>query len=182
MTHPDMKRYFMSPAEAVLLVLAAAAAGQGGETCVLDMGEPVKIVDLARDMIRLSGREPDVDIPIVYIGLRPGEKLFEEILGAEEGTEPTEHAKIFRARNSRMREEEQIVEAVDRLIALCGEGCRREDIIGVLKEIVPTFSANGNEPTAPCRLDKGRAKEEGAVGELEPPLIPRTGRSRSTPS
>lgn len=181
-THPDMKRYFMAPAEAVLLVLAAAAAGQGGGTFVLDMGEPVKIVDLARDMIRLSGHAPDVDIPIVYIGLRPGEKLFEELLGAEEGSDPTEHAKIFRARNSRMREEEQIVEAVDRLIALCAEGCRREDIIGVLKEIVPTFNANGDGPTAPCRLDKGRAKEEGAEGEREPPLIPRTGRSRSSPS
>ncbi|MGB2964899.1 MAG: nucleoside-diphosphate sugar epimerase/dehydratase, partial [Anaerolineales bacterium] len=103
-THPEMKRYFMATSEAVLLVLEAAAAGEGGETYVLDMGEPIKIVDLAMDMIRLSGYEPDVDIPIVYSGLRPGEKLFEELLGAEEGSEPTEHAKIYKVRNSDRRD------------------------------------------------------------------------------
>ena len=66
------------------------------------MGEPIKILDLAREMIRLSGHEPDVDIPIVFSGLRPGEKLFEELLGAEEGSEPTEHVRIFKARNPKV--------------------------------------------------------------------------------
>ena len=106
-THPDMKRYFMATSEAVLLVLEAAAVGEGGEVYILDMGEPIKILDLAREMIRLSGHEPDVDIPIVFSGLRPGEKLFEELLGAEEGSEPTEHARIFKARNPRVGADEE---------------------------------------------------------------------------
>lgn len=138
-THPEMKRYFMMTAEAVLIVLEAAAAGQGGEAYALDMGEPVKIVDLAREMIKLSGHEPDVDIPIVFTGLRAGEKLFEELLGAEEGTEPTAHAKVYKARNSRSRDEHELIAQIDRLIDLCSGSCRREEIIGCLKEIVPTF-------------------------------------------
>jgi len=81
-TCEEMQRYFMSNSEAVLLVLEAAAVGKGGEVFVLDMGEPIKIVDLAREMIRLSGYEPDVDIPIVFSGVRAGEKLFEEIFVA----------------------------------------------------------------------------------------------------
>jgi FlaA1/EpsC-like NDP-sugar epimerase len=139
-THPEMKRYFMACSEAVLLVLEAAAVGEGGEAYVLDMGEPVKIVDLAREMIRLSGHEPDVDIPIVYSGLRPGEKLFEELLGAEEGSEPTEHAKIFKVRDSRMRDEGELLAKIDRLIGLCQGNNSREEFIRCLKEIVPTYS------------------------------------------
>lgn len=97
-THPEMIRYFMTIPEAVQLVIQAASMGQGGEVFVLDMGDPVKIVDLARDLIRLSGFEPDVDIRIVFTGVRPGEKLFEELLTAEEGTEATRHERIFVAR------------------------------------------------------------------------------------
>lgn len=99
-THEDMQRYFMSTSEACLLVMEAAALGDGGEVFVLDMGEPVKIVDLAREMIRLSGFEPDKDIPIVFTGVRPGEKMFENILTAEEGTVATKSKKIFQARLS----------------------------------------------------------------------------------
>ena len=95
MTHPDVVRYFMTIPEAAQLVLQAAAMGKGGELFVLDMGEPVKIADLARDMIRLSGLEPDVDIEIKYIGLRPGEKLYEELITAGEGIVPTPHEKIM---------------------------------------------------------------------------------------
>ncbi|MDW7760040.1 MAG: nucleoside-diphosphate sugar epimerase/dehydratase [Acidobacteriota bacterium] len=142
-THPEMKRYFMAISEAVLLVLAAAAAGEGGETYVLDMGEPVKIVDLARDMIRLSRFEPDVEIPIVYTGLRPGEKLFEELLGAEEGSEPTDHPKIFRARSSRKSDGKKLLEKVERLIDMCRGSCRKEDVQALLRDIVPTYVANG---------------------------------------
>jgi len=141
-THPEMKRYFMVTSEAVLIVLEAAATGQGGEAYVLDMGEPVKIVDLAREMIKLSGHEPDVDIAIVYTGLRPGEKLFEEILGAEEGSEATKHAKIFRIRDSQPRDEKALWVAVDKLNELCAASCRREQIINHLREIVPTYKPN----------------------------------------
>src|SRR6185436_9848749 len=84
-THPDMKRYFMLISEACLLVMQAGAMGEGGEVFVLDMGKPVNILDLAREMIKLSGFVPDKDIAITFIGIRPGEKLFEEMLTAEEG-------------------------------------------------------------------------------------------------
>ncbi|MBX3181895.1 MAG: polysaccharide biosynthesis protein [Polyangiaceae bacterium] len=94
-THPDMRRYFMLTAEACQLVLQAASFAEGGEIFVLDMGEPVRIVDLAKDMIRLSGYEPDVDIKIEFIGVRPGEKLFEELLSDGEEHDRTVHPKIL---------------------------------------------------------------------------------------
>ena len=99
-THPEMKRYFMLISEACLLVMQAGAMGQGGEVFVLDMGKPIKILDLAKEMIKLSGLEPDKDIPIVFVGQRPGEKLFEEMLTAEEGTVATQNQKIFTAKLS----------------------------------------------------------------------------------
>ena len=95
-THPEMKRYFMTIPEASQLVLQAATFAEGGDVFVLDMGEPVLIVDVARDLIRLSGLEPDRDIKIEFSGIRPGEKLFEELSTAGEGTAPTPHARIFR--------------------------------------------------------------------------------------
>jgi FlaA1/EpsC-like NDP-sugar epimerase len=94
-TDPRMTRYFMTIPEATQLVLQAAALGEGGEIFVLDMGEPVRIVDLARDMIALSGFEPEVDIDIVFTGVRPGEKLFEELGTAEDRVDRTRHEKIF---------------------------------------------------------------------------------------
>lgn len=98
-THPEVTRYFMTIKEAVELIIQAAALGKGGEIFVLDMGEPIKIVDLAHDLITLSGFEPEVDIEIKYIGLRPGEKLFEELLTKEEGITSTKHKQIFIARS-----------------------------------------------------------------------------------
>lgn len=103
-TDPRMVRYFMTIPEAVHLVIQAAALGLGGEVFVLDMGEPVRIVDLARELIRLSGMEPDVDIQIVYTGMRAGEKLFEELLTAEEGTVATQHERIFKAKSDAVSE------------------------------------------------------------------------------
>jgi FlaA1/EpsC-like NDP-sugar epimerase len=94
-THPDVNRYFMTIREASQLILQAASMGQGGEVYILDMGTPVKIVDMARDLIRLSGFEPDVDIKIEFIGLRPGEKLHEELITDDENAQPTLHSKIL---------------------------------------------------------------------------------------
>ena len=94
-THPEVTRYFMTIPEAVGLVMQSGAMGQGGEIFVLDMGEPVKIVDLAKQLIELSGLIPDEDIDIEFVGLRPGEKLFEELQHTDENTQPTEHEKIF---------------------------------------------------------------------------------------
>jgi len=99
-THKDMKRYFMTIPEAVSLVLEAAVIGKGGETLILDMGDPVSIVCLAEDLIRVHGLEPYEDIGIEFVGIRPGEKLFEEILTAEEGTAATKHERVYVTRNS----------------------------------------------------------------------------------
>jgi FlaA1/EpsC-like NDP-sugar epimerase len=95
-THPDMTRYFMTIPEAVQLIIQAGAIGESGDVYVLDMGTPVKIIDLARDMIRLSGKEPDRDIAIEFVGVRPGEKLHEELWSDGEAATPTQHPKILR--------------------------------------------------------------------------------------
>jgi FlaA1/EpsC-like NDP-sugar epimerase len=95
-THPEMTRYFMTIPEAVQLIIQAGAIGESGDIYVLDMGTPVRIIELAHNMIRLSGKEPDRDIAIEFIGVRPGEKLHEELWGAGENAVPTKHAKILR--------------------------------------------------------------------------------------
>lgn len=144
-THAEMKRYFMAISEAVLLVLEAAAIGKGGEAYILDMGDPVKIDDLAREMIKLSGLEPDVDIPVIYTGLRAGEKLFEELVGSAEDSEKTEVEKVFRAKNNIALDSAKIWKAVDRLIDCARDGsCEKEKLISLLKEIVPTYKPDGD--------------------------------------
>jgi FlaA1/EpsC-like NDP-sugar epimerase len=126
-TNPEMTRYFMTTPEAVSLVIQAGSIGGRGETFVLDMGEPVKILDLAHNMIRLSGKEPDREIPIEFIGARAGEKLHEELWGEDEVVADTEHPKIKRARRAPvdgvwLEEEvgglEQLVEGGDTLDAV----------------------------------------------------------------
>jgi len=145
-TDPRMMRYFMTIPEAVQLVIQAASMGQGGETFVLDMGKPVRILDLARDVIRLSGLEPDVDIPIAVTGIREGEKLFEELLTAAEGTIATRHERIFMARGDSIAHP-----ALEVLL---------ED----LKELAATGRANNNRIRTAVAGVVGQVPLRGAVG------------------
>ena len=118
-THPDMKRYFMTIPEAVSLVLMASAVGKGGEILVLDMGEPVKILDLAEQFIRINGLEPYRDIDIKFTGIRPGENLFEDILTAEEGTDATMYERIFIAKGDNcfsLKDIETLIENLKEII------------------------------------------------------------------
>lgn len=134
-THPDMKRYFMTIPEASQLVLQAATMGNGGEIFVLDMGEPVKIVDLARDLIRLSGLSPEKDIEIRFTGLRPGEKLFEELSTADEMAEKTRHPKIFIGRLPAVPLDRVAQEVVKMLESANGASLR--DCVDRLRALVP---------------------------------------------
>ncbi|HVK02896.1 MAG TPA: nucleoside-diphosphate sugar epimerase/dehydratase [Armatimonadaceae bacterium] len=120
-THPQMTRYFMTIPEAVQLILQAGTLGRRGQIFILDMGEPVRILDLARDLIRLSGFRPEIDIKIEYTGIRPGEKLHEELLYNEEGKERTAHEKIFVSKCNGVDREALMLD-VDRLIRLAREG------------------------------------------------------------
>lgn len=135
-THPDIIRYFMTIPEAVSLVLQAGAYAKGGEIFVLDMGEPVKIADMARNLIKLSGHEPDVDIKIVYTGLRPGEKLYEEILMAEEGMQETPNHLIHIGKPIDI-DEDTFFDKLDQLkIEAYNE---TDDMRRLVKDIVPTY-------------------------------------------
>jgi len=138
-THPDMKRYFMLTSEACLLVMQAGAMGQGGEVFVLDMGKPIKILDLAREMIRLSGFEPDVDIPIVYTGIRPGEKLFEELLTAQEYAVATSSNKIFVAKLS-PADRGLLSDSLEKLGLEVNGAAKKDEILKILKKLIPNFS------------------------------------------
>ena len=135
-THPDMTRYFMTIPEAAQLVLQAGALNDNGAVFVLDMGEPVNIEQMARDLIKLSGFEPDVDINIKYTGIRRGEKMYEELLTAEEGTDMTQHEKIFEARKtgvlSRLQERLNSLKNV-------AEGGDSDAIKEEIKSIVPSY-------------------------------------------
>lgn len=136
-THPDVTRYFMTIPEACQLILQAGAMGEGGEIFILDMGTPVRIVDMARDLIRLSGFEPAVDIKIEYVGLRPGEKLFEELITSGEGIVPTNHEKIMVLRGKTC-DQERLNVVIEELTKLAveqnGAGIRAK-----LQEIVEDY-------------------------------------------
>ncbi len=142
-THPEMKRYFMTIPEASQLVLQAATMGKGGEVFVLDMGEPVKIVDLARELITLSGFIPGEDIEVVFTGTRPGEKLFEELSIKGEDMQRTRHAKIG-IWNNRPGDREEIRAGIDELI----EASKRQDhdeIVEKIRRLVPEFIVNNSK-------------------------------------
>lgn len=135
-THPEITRFFMTIPEAVSLVLQAGYYARGGEIFVLDMGQPVKIDDMARQLIRLSGFEPDVDIPIIYTGLRPGEKLYEELLMDEEGLQDTANRLIHVGRPIDMDDE-----AFCRQLEVLERACRHNspDIRRCVADMVPTY-------------------------------------------
>ena len=136
-THPDITRYFMTIPEAARLVLQAGAIAEGGEIFVLDMGKPVKIIDLAKQLIELSGLEPDVDISITYTGLRPGEKLYEELMLSEEGTSQTKQQGIFIAKPIKVNFED----LMQKILKFEDEIENKADIIEHLKVLVPTYKA-----------------------------------------
>jgi FlaA1/EpsC-like NDP-sugar epimerase len=141
-THPDIIRYFMTIPEACCLVMEASTLGAGGEIFVFDMGKPVKILDLARNMIRLAGYTPEKDIPIVFTGLRPGEKLYEELLNQKETTMPTTNEKIMVAR-VREFDFDQISGKVDKLISTSRLG-KPFTTVKMMKQIVPEYISNNS--------------------------------------
>jgi FlaA1/EpsC-like NDP-sugar epimerase len=141
-THPEMIRYFMSIPEASQLILQTAAIGRGGEIFLLEMGEPIKIVQIARDLIRLSGFEPEIDIPIVYTGLRPGEKLFEELQTKEEDLIATNHKKIMILKDdSHLYEVDWLAleSSVHELLRIA-ENLELNEIQSFLKKLLPDYS------------------------------------------
>jgi FlaA1/EpsC-like NDP-sugar epimerase len=141
-THPDMRRYFMTIPEAVQLVLQAGALGNGGEVFVLDMGEPVRIVDLASDLIGLCGLEVDRDIEIKFTGMRPGEKLYEEMFFHEENASPTDHPKVLRAKKTGIPD--GLMKLVERLIA-AAPNTDSEELREMLITLVPDFQRQSTE-------------------------------------
>jgi FlaA1/EpsC-like NDP-sugar epimerase len=157
-THPEVTRYFMTIPEATQLVLQAGALGAGGELFILNMGTPVKIAEMARDLIRFSGKEPDVDIPIVFTGLRPGEKLYEELITEGEGIVETRHEKIMVLRPEEREavgalpkalQREALYTQLERLFRFA----ERQDTCGIksaLSELVPEYNCQDRS----CVLDK----------------------------
>ena len=142
-THPDIIRYFMTISEACQLVLEAVAMGNGGEIFIFDMGQPVKIIDLAIKMIRLAGLVPEKDIKIKIVGLRPGEKLFEELINEYSKTLPTHNEKIVIAEDICM-EYSSLSEEIDDLIAIA-KTSNRNSVVSKMKSIVPEFVSMNSE-------------------------------------
>jgi FlaA1/EpsC-like NDP-sugar epimerase len=155
-THPEMRRYFMTIPEASQLVLQASALAKGGEIMVLDMGQPVRIVDLAHDLIRLSGLVPDVDIVVEFTGTRPGEKLYEELLIDHETAAETTHPKIRTARIA-SNEHEEMVATIERLTKL-----DPKEVRSALAEVVPEALFAVDPDAAP------KARDTVTGGDSEP--------------
>jgi FlaA1/EpsC-like NDP-sugar epimerase len=139
-THPEMRRFFMTIPQAVQLVLQAAAMGSGGEIFVLEMGEPVRILDLARKMVLLSGLRPDRDIQIVYSGVRPGEKMYEEVQAVEENTVETPHPQI-RVLTSSPTEFD--MQKVLRELRRAADARHAAGVVMCLKDLVPDYNPSG---------------------------------------
>ncbi len=163
-THPEIERFFMTIPEASQLVLQAAAMGRGGEIFVLDMGESVRIVDLARDLVRLSGLKPD-DIEIVFTGLRPGEKLYEELYFDDEQMQTTPHPKLFVAyhRPYTLAEVQKAIADVSSLLH-----ASQEDLRLKIKELVAEYSAESTGPAAPRRAAASPTIPQSHAGSSTP--------------
>jgi len=140
-THPEMRRYFMTIPEAVQLVLQAGALGRGGEVFVLDMGEQIRVVDIATDLIRLSGLEVGADIEIKFTGVRPGEKLYEEMFFTAENVLPTDHPKVLRARNGLLAD--GTIRRIEALTRSTDSGRPEDEIRKLLQTLVPDFHPHG---------------------------------------
>jgi ADP-ribose pyrophosphatase YjhB (NUDIX family) len=157
-THKEVTRYFMTIPEACQLVLEAGVMGKGGEIFVFDMGEPIKIYELARRLIQLSGLVPEKDIPIRIVGLRPGEKLYEELLADKEAVKPTHHPKIMIARAV-----EEIgsndLSCFNKLAELCRDRENLNEILSTLKLIVPTYKKSNQDKKSVKRLFHNRPPE-----------------------
>lgn len=152
-THPEMKRYFMTIPEAVYLVLQAASMGEGGEAFLLNMGQQVKILDLAEDLIRLSGLEPGKDIEVVFTGIRPGEKLSEDLWEEGHAFKETEHPDIFRLNGQDQLLSGQVLNrVVDRLETLCRTG-NPEKLIAYMNEVIPGATIGSQEPPSYTSID-----------------------------
>jgi FlaA1/EpsC-like NDP-sugar epimerase len=158
-----MRRYFMTIPEAVQLVLQAGGLGKGGEVFVLDMGEPVKIADLAADLIRLSGKEVGRDIEIRYSGTRPGEKLYEELFFDAEHATPTEHPKVLRARNAALPIGVSTV--VEDLIVAAQSGWPPEELRELLQRLVPDYEPS--RAGMPVRQEAKPARDSGGLPRVE---------------
>ncbi|CAH1059186.1 polysaccharide biosynthesis protein [Paenibacillus pseudetheri] len=165
-THMDMVRYFMTIPEAVQLVIQASVLAQGGEVFVLDMGKPVRIYDLARDLIRLSGLEPDKDIPIVVTGIRPGEKLFEELLTEEEGLMVTNNYRIMISHPQSVSRSE-----LNLVLGVLENLCKRYEFVPssyqikkLLKQLIPSYSGFQEEPqVATHELDRIKSEVHAGI-------------------
>jgi FlaA1/EpsC-like NDP-sugar epimerase len=153
-THPEMQRYFMTIPEAVQLVLQAGALGRGGEVFLLDMGEPIRIVDIATDLIRLSGLTVGIDIEIKFSGMRPGEKLYEEMFFSAENVLATDHPKVLRARNGILPE--NIMRRIEALVAAAESEHPDDELKQLLRNLVPDFHPH---PTLPIAAPDGEGKE-----------------------
>ena len=160
-THPEMTRYFMTIPEAAQLVLQAAATGEGGQIFLLDMGEPVKIVALARQMITLSGFRPDEDIDIVFTGIRPGEKLFEELRIEGEDILPTVHPKV-RIWNSMPARWDFAAKAIESVQAMCNT-MERSEIVAALRKIVPEYEPLNPPGQIPPKSDQAAEQADTPV-------------------
>jgi FlaA1/EpsC-like NDP-sugar epimerase len=160
LTHPEMRRYFMTIPEASQLVLQAFAMGEGGEIFVLDMGEPVKIVDLARNLILLSGLRPDEDIRLEFTGIRPGEKLYEELNTADERTLPTYHEKIFIFAGKA-----PVIQDLGVWINTIRKFCAARDteVLAHLKDLVPEYNPSADIMRSICRQHVGSDNHAAAV-------------------